>query len=69
MNSWALAACAAATISASLASRRPYFRFSPIVREKRMLSCITTPIWRRTDWVLQPTMSVPSIVMRPVSGS
>ena len=49
MKSSACARDAASSISACVASGRPYATFSAIVRSNRNTSCGTMPIWRRSS--------------------
>jgi len=69
MKSWALASCAAASISCWVASFRPYRMFSLIVVPNRMGSCPTTPMWLRNQPTLSCDMSVPSSSTFPWDGS
>ena len=69
MKSCALAAMAAATTSASVASGRPSRRLSPIVPWNSMVSCDTTAIMRRSASGSSARRSCPSIRTLPDCGS
>ncbi len=69
MKSWALAATAAASTSASEASKFPIRMFSAMVPEKRWVSWGTAAMWLRTSLTEVSLMSVPSTVTRPEAGS
>src|SRR5947208_705756 len=65
MNSWALAALAAAMISSTLASGRPYAMFSRMVAPNSSDCWSTSPIWRRNDSRRYWRMSSPSTRIAP----
>ena len=65
MKSSALAARAAAIISASVASSRPYRMFSRIVPPNSVASCATRPIWPRRLATVTSRTSRPSIRIAP----
>ena len=69
MKSCALAATAAATISSSLASRRPYRMFSRTVPPNSVASCATSPIWPRRLSTVTSRMSMPSTRIVPAVTS
>jgi hypothetical protein len=65
MKSWALAARAAASISACVAFGAPYAMLVATVSSKSTVSCVTMPIWLRSDASPTSLMSTPSISMEP----
>ena len=69
MNSSAKAARAAARTRTSEGALSPYAMFSRTLVSKSTVSCVTRPIWRRSDRSVASRRSTPSNVTRPSSGS
>ena len=69
MNLWISAFFAAASTSASDASRAPSWMFSRSEVWNRTLSWNTTAIWERSESRVTLAMSTPSIVTLPRCGS
>ena len=69
MKSWASAARAAASMSASLASGFPYAMLSRTRSENRKLSSKTTPTCDRSDWNVTSRTSMPSMRTEPAATS
>ena len=69
MKSWANAACAAASISASVASGRTMPMLLRMVSENRKVSWLTYEMLPRNEAVETPARSWPSIRTEPLSGT
>ncbi|CFP59437.1 Uncharacterised protein [Bordetella pertussis] len=69
MNSCAPASRAAATTSCMLAPGRVSAMLSRTLRLNSVLSCSTTPSWRRSEALSTMPMSWPSISTRPRSAT
>src|ERR1051325_11230672 len=69
MNSWALARRAASSISASVASRRPYAMFSRTEPSNKNTSCWTMASRSRYVRRRKSLMAMPLRRMRPLVGS
>ncbi len=69
MNSWAAAARAAASTSASLASGRAWAMLARRVSSNRNGSWVTRAMWSRSEAIPTSRTSTPSMATRPAVTS